>query len=251
MFPQPLERARLSPAVLHAGGLRARTCGHGAAIRHRAHPRLPQPPGCRSPPRELIARRRALRRVAERHRTAHRAPDPGQALFARHGRAADARQAPRESSRFRRRRRRNCREMGIADSAIVHIPNPIDETEFDRPGRRADFAAHAHRRRACSYSFSVKLTPRKGVGRSRPCLRITERSRQRTRHRRKRHGSRTRTSSRSSGRLGPEKRVHASGTADRRAPSRRARRGRTSSCTRRATKYSASSRSKHCCRAHP
>jgi len=58
---------------------------------------------------------------------------------------------------------RQLREMGIDESAIVHVPNPIDEGEFDRP-----VDGHGYRQRMDLGERPVilylgKLTPRKGV----------------------------------------------------------------------------------------
>jgi len=55
------------------------------------------------------------------------------------------------------------REMGIDDSSIVHIPNPIDETEFDFADPDG-FRSRMHLGDAPVVLFLGKLTPRKGVG---------------------------------------------------------------------------------------
>jgi glycosyltransferase involved in cell wall biosynthesis len=53
--------------------------------------------------------------------------------------------------------------LGIAPSAIDHIPNPIDETEFDRDPDAAGFRAGAGVGEGPMLLFLGKLTPRKGV----------------------------------------------------------------------------------------
>ena len=53
--------------------------------------------------------------------------------------------------------------LGIDHTAIAHIPNPIDETEFDRTPDTAGFRARAGVGEAPMLLFLGKLTPRKGV----------------------------------------------------------------------------------------
>ena len=53
--------------------------------------------------------------------------------------------------------------LGIAPSAIAHIPNPIDEAEFDRAPDGAGFRAMTGAGAAPMLLFLGKLTPRKGV----------------------------------------------------------------------------------------
>jgi glycosyltransferase involved in cell wall biosynthesis len=53
--------------------------------------------------------------------------------------------------------------LGIAPSAIDCIPNPIDETEFDRVPDPAGFRTRAGLSEAPMILFLGKLTPRKGV----------------------------------------------------------------------------------------
>jgi glycosyltransferase involved in cell wall biosynthesis len=53
--------------------------------------------------------------------------------------------------------------LGIDPSAIDHIPNPIDETEFDRAPDAAGFRASAGVGAGPMLLFLGKLTPRKGV----------------------------------------------------------------------------------------
>ncbi len=58
---------------------------------------------------------------------------------------------------------RQLRAIGIAESAIVSIPNPIDETEFNRPGDGGTFRRRLQLGTAPVVLFLGKLTPRKGV----------------------------------------------------------------------------------------
>jgi glycosyltransferase involved in cell wall biosynthesis len=55
------------------------------------------------------------------------------------------------------------RALGVNESAIVQIPNPIDETEFDRIPDGARFRAMLDVGRRPVLLFLGKLTPRKGV----------------------------------------------------------------------------------------
>jgi glycosyltransferase involved in cell wall biosynthesis len=54
-------------------------------------------------------------------------------------------------------------DMGIDRSSIVHIPNPIDETEFDRPPDGDQFRRRMGLGDDPVVLFLGKLTPRKGV----------------------------------------------------------------------------------------
>ena len=58
---------------------------------------------------------------------------------------------------------RQLRAIGLADSSIVSIPNPIDDAEFDRRPDGADFRRRLQLGRAPIVLFLGKLTPRKGV----------------------------------------------------------------------------------------
>jgi glycosyltransferase involved in cell wall biosynthesis len=55
------------------------------------------------------------------------------------------------------------RAIGIAHSSIVTIPNPIDESEFDRRPNGAAFRSRMRLKNAPIVLFLGKLTPRKGV----------------------------------------------------------------------------------------
>ena len=56
------------------------------------------------------------------------------------------------------------RAMGVEDAAIAHIPNPIDDREFDLPAEARGFRTRMHVGDAPIVLFLGKLTPRKGVG---------------------------------------------------------------------------------------
>jgi glycosyltransferase involved in cell wall biosynthesis len=55
------------------------------------------------------------------------------------------------------------RAIGIAHSSIVTIPNPIDESEFDRGPNGTAFRSRMRLKNAPIVLFLGKLTPRKGV----------------------------------------------------------------------------------------
>ena len=58
---------------------------------------------------------------------------------------------------------RQLRAIGVADSSIVSIPNPIDDAEFDRRPDGAAFRRRLQLGHAPIVLFLGKLTPRKGV----------------------------------------------------------------------------------------
>src|SRR5262245_11533643 len=59
---------------------------------------------------------------------------------------------------------RQLRSLGVAESAIVHISNPIDECEYDCPADPRSFRARLQAGDVPIVLFLGKLTPRKGVG---------------------------------------------------------------------------------------